>query len=446
MRRIGLLVGLAAITLGVIAPPALADDARCVGFLPPGTYDNVVVPRDTDCNLSGSTVRGNVMVLRGASLFSSGNQIGGNLQGDRPRFVGSLGDTIGGNFSVTGATGMPGFSFPPFSLNVFVCGARLPDGNISVKKSVNGTVAVGSQLGACPGNTVAKGNIQVQDNFIPAPPEALAVSGNTVGGNIQVFKNRGPGQKMVAANTVRQNLQCKENDEPFVGAPNVARNAEGQCSATPPGAARTLTGETLTQHTAFAGTTTGNCSTDPNTGETSYSLEFAGFAAGPYPGTFTEDIEVTIGPATAILPLIPFPGDNFPPGSGGNPSQFLAAGQLLSFNATFTIQSPNGDVSGSKTLSAVVPADPTHAGVCAEFTNRPSPVGVVSGAYKDVRAFNLVYEATISTAEGTFRDEGTSQAQGRQGRIVGATGPVSDVNDFGETFESSLTQPTPAGG
>ena len=235
-------------------------------------------------NLSGATVRGNVKVLRGASLFSSGNQIGGNVQGDRPRFVGSMGHTIGGNFSVTGATGRPGFFLLPFSLNVFVCGARLPDGNIPVKKSVNGTVAVGSQLRACPGNTVAKGNIKVEDNFIPAPPEALAVSGNTVGGNIQVFKNRGPGQKTVAANTVRRNLQCKKNDQPFVGAPNVARRAKGQCSATPPGAARTLTGETLTQHTPFAGTTIGNCSKDPNTGETSYSLEFAGLAAGPIPG------------------------------------------------------------------------------------------------------------------------------------------------------------------
>jgi hypothetical protein len=105
-------------------------------------------------------------------------------------------------------------------------------------------------------------------------------------------------------------------------------------------------------------------------------------------------------------------------------------------------------VSGSKTLSAVMPADPTHAGVCAEFTNMPSEFGPVSGAYKDVRAFDLTYEATISTPTGTFTDEGTSQAQGRQGRIVGSQGGgvLSDVNDFGETFQSSLSEPAPAGG
>lgn len=51
-----------------------------------------------------------------------------------------------------------------------------------------------------------------------------------------------------------------------------------------------------------------------------------------------------------------------------------------------------------------------------------------------MRAFNLVYEATISTPDGTFTDEGTSRAQGRQGRIVGSQGGVfSDVNDFGES-------------
>lgn len=444
MRKLGLCVLATAITLGVCAAPAVADDARCVGFLPPGTYDNVVVPRDTDCTLSGAVVRGNVKALRGASLFSSGNRIAGNLQGDRPRFVGSLGDTIGGNVHVIGATGTPGFLFDGLSINVFVCSARLDDGNIVVEKSRNGTVVVGTLLEVCPGNTVTKGNIKVERNFIP-PAEVLAVAQNTVGGNVQVFRNTGPGGKNVAGNVIRQNLQCKENDPPFNGGTNLARKAEGQCFATPPGAPATLTGETLRQHTAFDGTTTGNCFTDEATGDTSYSFDFSGFATGPYPGTFTEHIEVTIGPPGPPLPIEPFP-DGFPPGP--NPSQFLAAGQVVSFDATFTIQSPNGDVSGSKTLAAVVPADPTHAGVCAEFTDMPSQFGPVSGAYKDVRAFNLEYEATINAPAGTFTDEGTSQAQGRQGRIVSSQsgGVLSDVNDFGETFQSNLTEPAPAGG
>jgi hypothetical protein len=222
----------------------------------------------------------------------------------------------------------------------------------------------------------------------------------------------------------------------------VAALGAAPAAAQPP----TLTGEVLTQHIAFAGSTTGNCVTDPATGTTSYSFDFLGPATGPYTGSFTESIQVTIGPPTVPLALNPFPGDGFPPGLV-NPSQFLAAGQLLSFDATFAIDSPTGDVSGTKTLSAVVPADTTHAGVCAEFTNSPSPAGPVSGAYKDVRAFDLTYEATITSAEGTFRDAGTSEAQGRQGHIEGASGGVvSDVNDFGETFQSSMPQPPPING
>jgi hypothetical protein len=220
----------------------------------------------------------------------------------------------------------------------------------------------------------------------------------------------------------------------------IAALGAAPATAQPP----TLTGEVLTQHLAFAGATTGNCSTDPSTGITSYSLNFAGPAAGPYPGTFTEQIQVSIGPPSGVLPLNPFPGDGFPPGPV-NPSQFVAAGQLLSFDATFTIDSAVGAVSGTKTLSAVVPADPTHAGVCAQLINAPSPAGPVTGVYKDVRAFDLTYEATITTAGGGFTDEGSSQAQGRQGRIDSAGGVVSDVNDFGETFQSTLTEPVPVG-
>jgi hypothetical protein len=441
MRKIAVALGIALMALGAGSAPALAHETRCVGFLS-GTFDDVLVPRDADCSLSFSTVRGNVKALRGSSLFMTNNGIAGNVDGVRPRWIGSLNDSIGGNFSVTGATG-PGFPFLGLSVNAFICNARLPRGNVEVKRSTGGTVAVGSLIGFCPGNAVAEGNVKVEQNVIP-PPEQLAVARNTVGGNVQVFKNRGQGQKTVAENTVGENLQCKRNHDPFVGAPNVARNAEGQCAATPPGAPRTLSGETLSQHTPFAGMPTGNCNTDPGTGETSYSFDFAGIAVGPYPGTFTEHVEVSIGPATAILPLQPFP-DGFPPGL--DPSQFLAAGQLLTFDASFQIQSPAGAVSGTKTLAAVVPADATHAGVCAEFANAPSPVGPVSGAYKDVRAFDLDYEATITTSDGTFRDDGRSRVQGRQGRIVDNTGnPVSDVNDFAETFQSRLTEPVPAGG
>jgi hypothetical protein len=87
----------------------------------------------------------------------------------------------------------------------------------------------------------------------------------------------------------------------------IAALGAAPAAAQPP----TLTGEVLQQHIAFAGATTGNCSTDPATGVASYSFNFAGPAAGSYPGTFTEQIQVSIGPPSGVLPLDPFP-DGFP--------------------------------------------------------------------------------------------------------------------------------------
>ena len=205
--------------------PASAGDTRCDGFLF-GTFDNVVVPKRSSCNLFSSFVTGNVTVRRGASLLSQSNAIAGNMEGEEPRWLGSQGDRIGGNVDITGATG-PGFLFQNLSVNVFICGSTLTSGNIAVEKSRGGTVAIGSATPFCVGNDVA-GDIVVQENVIP-PTEVMPVDRNLVGGNVQVFKNRGMGAKSVLANEVRENVQCKENDEPFAGGPNLAAQAEGQC-------------------------------------------------------------------------------------------------------------------------------------------------------------------------------------------------------------------------
>jgi hypothetical protein len=225
MGRKLLVCGIAIAAVAALPSPASAGDTRCNGLLV-GTFDNVVVPRNSSCTLFSSVVTGNVTVRRGGSLLSQSNEIAGNVEGDQPRWVGSLADRIGGNFDITAATG-PGFLFLTFSVNVFICGSTLTGGDVAVEKSRGGTVAIGSQTPFCPGNDVA-GNILVQENLIP-PGEVMPVDRNVVGGNVQVFKNRGMGAKSVVANEVRENVQCKENDEPFVGGPNLAAQAEEQC-------------------------------------------------------------------------------------------------------------------------------------------------------------------------------------------------------------------------
>jgi hypothetical protein len=195
-----------------------------------------------------------------------------------------------------------------------------------------------------------------------------------------------------------------------------------------------LTGEVLSQHTPYTGPTTGVCTAGP-AGSTSYSMDFAGNASGPYSGTFTEHIQATIGPQTTVRPMQPFP-DGF--SSGPGPDDFVPAGQLLSLSASFTINSTAGTVTGTKTLTAVVPADSTHAGTCRVWMNEAVPnFGTVTGAYRDVRAFDIEYEATITTAEGSFSDAGSTDLQSRQGKASNEGGLLFDVNDLGESFDSS---------
>ena len=202
----------------------------------------------------------------------------------------------------------------------------------------------------------------------------------------------------------------------------------------------TLTGEVFSTHTFFDEPTAGTCVTDPDTGETTFSMSFSGIATGPYSGTYTEDIAATIGPAGAPISIGPFPDGNPDAGPGLGDAN-IGVGQLLTLTADFTIDSPSGDVTGQKVLSAVVPANQTHGGACAELD--PSMPPGVSGGYRDVRAFDLDYGATITTADGQFHDEGSSRLQARKGIFSIGSSVFMRVNDLGEDFLSSLAETVP---
>jgi hypothetical protein len=205
--------------------------------------------------------------------------------------------------------------------------------------------------------------------------------------------------------------------------------ADSAAAAPPP-----LAGEVLSAHTGYAGPIAGVCTTNPD-GSTGYSLDVAGTASGPYPGTFTEHIQVTIGPPSAVLSLGRFP-DGYNAGPG--PDDYVPAGQLLSLTAGFTIDSAAGDVTGTKSVTAAVPTDAAHAGTCREWNMESTPsFGTVTGAYRDVRVFGTAYSAKITTAEGSFRVTGTADLQARQGKASNQGGLLFDVSDFGEKFDAS---------
>lgn len=136
-----LLPSLLAVTL------ANAAETTCIGTLPAGTYDSVVVPAGASCTLlTGVMVKGNVIVNQGASLNTAPNNItiGKNLIGTSPNNIiiaapgtPTDGITINGNISIDNVT------------NLTICGV-IVNKNVTITNAVNaGGIAFGSA--GCPG-------------------------------------------------------------------------------------------------------------------------------------------------------------------------------------------------------------------------------------------------------------------------------------------------------
>jgi hypothetical protein len=250
---IGMAVGtLVSIMLlgGLSSRLAYAAPTTCTGILT-GAHDSVVVPKGADCTLLSAQVAGNVRVEQDASLLATGfpvsTTIGGNVHGIHSRSVFmQFATQVGGNFHVHG--GDAGTT-SGFDVNCKVGGNALIE--LNAGKTFVDAAIVGRQLHVNRNtgpievefNTVG-GQIRIEDNileaactpgFTPPPSFGLVVcgmsaAGNTVGGNMQVLRNSGDGTKAVQGNNVARRLVCRDNDDPFVGTPNVAASAEGQCA------------------------------------------------------------------------------------------------------------------------------------------------------------------------------------------------------------------------
>jgi hypothetical protein len=153
-------------------------------------------------------------------------------------------------------------------------------------------------------------------------------------------------------------------------------------------------------------------------------------ATGPYPGTFTESGNVTIGPQ--INPPIPPEIGGFDPGTRG-----FSVGFLIELEASFTIDSEVGQVEGTKHLIVEAPG---NTGVCTEFD---SIFGLpAQGILRDARA-TLSYEATITTSTGKFRDRGTSELflQELDLEFLPPFEGTASFGEFDETFVSEELVP-----
>lgn len=206
----------------------------------------------------------------------------------------------------------------------------------------------------------------------------------------------------------------------FLGA-LVAGNAVATDGGGTPPATTTLQGENLVA--PFTGlTVTSNCN---QLGDSTVSYHAEGLASGPYPGTFSADGTITIGPQTA--PARPPTLD----------SEGTFMGPILTLTETFTILSGATTITGSKQLTAPVAGEQERA-TCQNLTFFAGVTG--TGRIVEVEAATR-YEATINEPAGTFTDAGRATPVLTLVEITGScpAGPFCDSNsgNFDQLFTLS---------
>jgi hypothetical protein len=209
MRR-ALLVMLIALTAGLMAAPsAPAADTTCAGTLPPGVYDNLVVPKGGGCTLSDSLVRGNVKVRKGGVFLSLNNEIVGNVQGEKDSVIELTQTRVGGN--VESSSGNHLFLAPGAPGNEIegnVKGAKTPV-SILGGQSIGGNVSVSEAIGFTLVDSDIDGAVEV------TKVSFVSLSGPRVGAGVQL--KEGDGQVQICGLHVeRGNLVVEKFEGPHV--------------------------------------------------------------------------------------------------------------------------------------------------------------------------------------------------------------------------------------
>ena len=166
-----------------------------------------------------------------------------------------------------------------------------------------------------------------------------------------------------------------------------------------------LTTETLiTSEAGDPGTSTVTGTCNP-LGTSTFTFQVTGVAIGPYPGTFVEEGTFTLGPFGV-------PGAGF---------------ALESFDATFSISSSAGSVTGTKTLTGIAS---TGFGACGPF--------VFTGTEADAVDIEtpVAYTAQITTPGGTAMDQGESFVNYGDTQLRGEAAAGNGFS-FVETFTST---------
>ena len=144
--------------------------------------DDVIVPRDAECEFTDVKIQGNLKLDRGARLTATRLEVDGNLQAQRAALAVVEDSEILGDLQFE------------------------QGGSVDLRRSR------------------LDGNLQLEDN-----DGALTALDSVIEGDLQAFQNRS-GPFLFSDNTIDGNLQCKENAPAPQGSGNiVGGNREDQC-------------------------------------------------------------------------------------------------------------------------------------------------------------------------------------------------------------------------
>lgn len=201
--------------LGGPTAAATSGSTECVGLLI-GAFDKVEVPPGATCTLANSTVAQWVKADAGSGLLMFNTRVGGNVMGLSPRYTQILDRShVEGSVHIDNA-GDLFLASCALAFNVTIDGNFHCNSGNPAAPRVLAVVTIG-------------GSADIIGNFIP-PGFILQLQQARIGNTAHVSNNSGTANfKVVNFNTVSKTLVCENNDLPFIGGPNTAARAQGQC-------------------------------------------------------------------------------------------------------------------------------------------------------------------------------------------------------------------------
>lgn len=189
-----------------------------------GTFNRIRVPAGHGCILVNSEVEHDIVVEADTRFATRFVEVGGHIKAENGYVVQLNNTMVEGHIHLRGVGPEPVFFF----FENTICGTTV-GGNVIVADG-EGTVSL-SPFTFCGAPNDIRGQLDVVNNLIApaARGRILRVHANSVGFHADVIDNTGDGNKFVQDNSVARQLRCFGNTDPFVGGPNMAGRARGQC-------------------------------------------------------------------------------------------------------------------------------------------------------------------------------------------------------------------------